>query len=419
MNQIGHTASLPASSPVHASLRRPRRASCVRRVLGLGGALSLLLALGACGVDPGQHFSSMNQDTYGKTVSGMPGAAHTTDAAAAGSDQPPPGALTEITPALIKAERLAAPTTVPADVQALFAAPAPYAIGPGDVLAIEIWDHPELNLPTTNVQTVGIDFTGSASVSTGYTVDTNGMIQFAYAGAVHVGGLTEMQARNVLAAQLGKYVRDPQVTLRVQSYRSKRVYMDGEVHSPGLQIFNDVPMTLTEAINRAGGFTAVGDRANIAVIRNGKSTIVDIPALVAKGINPSDVLLRNGDMVRVFAREDSKVFLMGEVTRPTTLFLRNGELSLNEALGDAGGVSQNTADAKQVYVVRNITADKHVIYHLDASNPSALALAENFELKAKDVVFVDTAAVVRWARVINNIVPSAEAAYFSKTAYGN
>ncbi len=389
---------------------RPRR---LLRRIGLGCSLTALLALGACGIDPGQHYSSSDQDRYGTSVTGVPGAAST---AGQPDDPPPAGALTEITPDLIRAERQAAPKGIPVDVQNLFSAPMPYRIGASDVLNIMIWDHPELNLPTNSVQTVGIDYTGSASVSSGYTVDAAGMVQFAYAGAIHVAGLTEMQARDVLAAHLAKYVRDPQVTLRVQSYRSKRVYMDGEVRTPGLQIFNDVPMTLTEALNRAGGFTAVGDRANIAVIRGGKSVIVNIPDLIAKGVNPSDVMLQNDDMVRVFAREDSKVFILGEVTRPTTLFLRNGELTLNEALGDAGGVSQMTGDARQVYVVRNINADTHQIFHLNAQNPSALALAENFQLKAKDVVFVDTSPVVRWGRVINNVVPSAQAAYFGRAA---
>lgn len=377
----------------------------------------MALTLAGCGLDPGQHYSSSDIDKYGQTVSGMPSADRTTgDKTVAPGDQPPPGALTEITPELIQAERRAEPTNISHDVQSLFADPAPYQIGPGDVLSINVWDHPELNLPTNSVQTVGIDYTGSASVSSGYTVDSSGMVQFAYAGAVHVGGLTEMQARDVLTARLGAFVKSPQITLRVQSYRSRRVYMDGEVRTPGVQIFNDVPMTLPEAINRAGGYTPVGDRASIAVVRGGKSIMVNIQDLVAKGINPNRVMLQNGDMVRVMAREDSKVFVLGEVTRPTTLFIRNGELTLNEALGDAGGVNQSTGDGKQLYVVRNIASDKHEIFHLDASNPASYAMAENFQLKAKDVVFVDTAAVVRWGRVVNNIVPSAQAAYFGKAA---
>ncbi|HTJ95307.1 MAG TPA: polysaccharide biosynthesis/export family protein [Pararobbsia sp.] len=386
------------------------------RTLASSSSIALAVALAGCGIDPGQHFSTMDMDKYGQTVSGMPGTAQQTDdGKVAPGDQPPPGGLTEITPELIQAERRAQPTNISHDVQSLFGDPAPYQIGPGDVLAINVWDHPELNLPTNSVQTVGIDYTGSASVSSGYTVDASGMVQFAYAGAVHVGGLTELQARDVLTARLGAYVRSPQITLRVQSYRSRRVYMDGEVRTPGVQIFNDVPMTLPEAINRAGGYTPVGDRASIAIVRGGKSTMVDIPDLVAKGINPNRVMLQNGDMVRVMAREDSKVFVLGEVTHPTTLFIRNGELTLNEALGDAGGVSQNTG-GRQLYVVRNVASDKHEIFHMDISNPAGYAIAENFQLKAKDVVFVDTAPVVRWGRVINNIVPAAQAAYFSKAA---
>ena len=386
------------------------------RTLVSSSSIALAVTLAGCGIDPGSHYSSMDHDKYGQTVSGMPTQTQAGDKTVSPADQPPPGALTEITPELVQAQHRAAPTNISHDVQSLFGAPAPYQIGAGDVLSINVWDHPELNLPTNSVQTVGIDYTGSASVSSGYTVDANGMVQFAYAGAVHVGGLTEMQARDILSARLATYVRSPQVTLRVQSYRSRRVYMDGEVRTPGVQIFNDVPMTLPEAINRAGGYTPVGDRASIAVVRDGKQVMVDIPDLVAKGINPNQVMLHNGDMVRVMAREDSKVFVLGEVTRPTTLFIRNGELSLNEALGDAGGVNQSTGDGKQLYVVRNVASDKHEIFHLDISNPAAYAMAENFELKAKDVVFVDTAAVVRWGRVINNIVPSAQAAYFGKAA---
>lgn len=326
---------------------------------------------------------------------------------------------TEITPDLLRRQFAQRPKTIPADVAALFGKPAPYKIGPGDVLNIMVWDHPELSLPQASVTTVGIDFTGSASVASGYSVDSSGMIQFAYAGPVKVAGLTEMEARDELIKRVGKYIRNPQITLRVQTYRSRRVYMDGEVRNPGTMIVTDVPMTLPEALNRAGGFTAVGDRAAVGVIRNGKEVIVNIPDLIARGINPSNILLKNDDIVRVYAREDSKVFVLGDVSRPATLFLRNGELSLNEALGDAGGVSPSTGAARQVYVVRNAGPDNIKVFHLDARSPTALALADNFELKAKDVVFVDAAPVVRWNRVISMLVPAAQAAYFSKTASTN
>jgi len=323
---------------------------------------------------------------------------------------------TEITPDLLRQQFDARPRTISASVTALFGKPSPYQIGPGDVLNIMVWDHPELSLPQANVTTIGIDFAGSASVASGYSVDSNGMIQFAYAGAVKLGGLTEMQARDMLINSVGKFIRNPQITLRVQTYRSRYVYMDGEVRNPGTLIITDVPMTLPEALYRAGGLTELGDRAAIGVIRGGKEVIVDIPDLIARGINPSNILLTSDDMIRVYAREDSKVFVLGDVSRPTTLFLRNGELSLNEALGDAGGVNPSTGAAQHVYVVRNAGPDKYQIFHLDVRNPTSLALADNFELKAKDVVFVDAAAVVRWNRVISMLVPAAEAAYFGKVS---
>jgi polysaccharide export outer membrane protein len=74
INQIGHTASVPAFPPVDASPDRRRHASRVLRPLGLGGALSVLLTLGACGADPGQHYSILDQDRYGSSVSGVPAA---------------------------------------------------------------------------------------------------------------------------------------------------------------------------------------------------------------------------------------------------------------------------------------------------------------------------------------------------------
>jgi polysaccharide export outer membrane protein len=187
------------------------------------------------------------------------------------------------------------------------------------------------------------------------------------------------------------------------------VYLDGEVRMPGLQSVNDIPMTLPEALGRAGGFTALADRSAIAITRNGSTTLVNLPQLTARGINPTALLLGNGDLVRVLGREESKVFVLGEVLRPITQTLRDGRLTLNEALGESGGVNPMSGDPRQIFVIRAGTTDQPEIYHLDARSPTAYALAEGFELQARDVVYVDPVPVVRWNRVISMILPSASA----------
>jgi polysaccharide export outer membrane protein len=135
-----------------------------------------------------------------------------------------------------------------------------------------------------------------------------------------------------------------------------------------------------------------------------------MPAMIRKGFNPDRIILGDGDLVRIFAATDSKVFVVGEVERPGGVTFNNGRMSLNEALGTAGGINQSSGDASQVYVVRGRDTSQPVVFHLDASSASAMATADSFELKPNDVVFVDTSSLVKWSRVISLILPTTQAA---------
>src|SRR5476649_583338 len=137
--------------------------------------------------------------------------------------------------------------------------------------------------------------------------------------------------------------------------------------------------------------------------------------LTALGINPASILLGNGDLVRVLSRDESKVYVLGEVLRPIAQPLRNGRLTLNEALGEAGGVNPTSGDPRQIYIVRSNQGNQPELYHLDARSPVAYALAEGFELKSRDVIYVDPTSLVRWNRVVTLILPSAEAVIFTST----
>ncbi|MCP3019489.1 polysaccharide biosynthesis/export family protein [Cupriavidus basilensis] len=325
--------------------------------------------------------------------------------------------VTKITPALVRAMKAAAVPTN-ASVSELFGEPEAYTVGVGDILSIVVWDHPELVFPT---QTYSIgsayeipNYSGAANVP-GYVVSPAGTIQFPYAGVLNVLGKTPDQIRGELSTKLKSVVNMPQVTVRVLAFRSKRVYLDGEVKTPGPQNIDDVPMTLVEALNRAGGVNVLtGDNSRIRISRAGKNYFVDLPGLLRQGVDPARIMLRNGDILRVEQREDSKVFVTGEVVRPSVVLPRNGRLTLNEAIGEAGGVNPTSADAKELYVIRKSEDGEAQIFHLDGKSPVSLALAESFELRPKDVVYVDAAGVVRWSRVINQLLPSGN--FFTSTA---
>lgn len=273
----------------------------------------------------------------------------------------------------------------------------PYRIGPRDILTITVWDHPELTIPAGEFR--------SADIS-GQLVDEHGNLYYPYVGTIRAAGLTPNELREQLAQRLSKYIANPQLDVRVAAYRSQRVHVVGEVKLPGIQPVNDIPLTVAEAIDRSGGITPNANLRNITLTRNGNAVKLDLLALYERGNAAQNLLLKNGDVLYVPDIAESKVFIMGEVTRPASALMTRGRMTLAEALS-LGGVNQTTASGERIYVIRN-GEQLPKIFHLNAGSAAALLLADAFELQSRDVVFVDTAGVTRWNRVISQILPSAQ-----------
>lgn len=391
------------------------------RTTGLRVSLLLTALLGGCAWSPGLHMSGAVQETGKRTtlVSLLNQPIE--------DDQPPPGALREITPHLIRQQRDMQEIDNVEQVKRLFGTPRSYKIGPGDVLSIVVWGHPEFAMAAAQPSMPNSQFTSayqgaaapvpeaSATALSGQYVSAEGTIQFPYIGSLAVSGLSESEARDALVKRLARYIKDPQVTLRIQAYRSNRIYIEGDVRMPGLIALNDLPMTLPEAIARAGGLLPTADRTGISVTRGDETTTVNMQRLLDRGINPNQILLAAGDMVRVQGRDEAKVYVLGEVTAPKPVPMRYGKLTLNEALGEAIGVSQISSDPTQIYVLRNEKGDQPEIFHLNAASPYNYILAEGFQLRPRDVVYVDPAPIVRWNRVISLLLPSAGAITTTRT----
>lgn len=271
-----------------------------------------------------------------------------------------------------------------------------YLVAAGDVLRITVWNQPELTNPSN-----------TSNELSGRVVNSDGTLFFPHVGAFKAAGLRVQDIREHITQGLEKIIKQPQVDVSVLQYRSQRIYVSGEVRTPGTVAVTDVPPDMTEVIARAGGTTSDADLSSVTITRGGEQLRVDLQALYYGGDLRGNVRLRHGDVVNVPERRSAKVFVTGEVIRPTTLLMPRGPLTLADALADAGGVNPLSANAGQIFVLRGGADSRARVYHLNAASADALLLADQFMLNARDVVYVDTAPVVRWARVMSNVLASA------------
>jgi len=155
------------------------------------------------------------------------------------------------------------------------------ALGPGDVLMVEVF--------------------GEKDLSGKFRVSSNGTIDYPFAGTVAVANMTPPEVAALLRKKLGNgFLKDPNVSIFVESYNSKKISVFGQVQKPGT--FNYMNnMSIIEAITLAGGLTPLASKNNITITRTeGKnSRRFSIPVEQIGEGKASNYFLKPGDIVFV------------------------------------------------------------------------------------------------------------------------
>lgn len=271
-----------------------------------------------------------------------------------------------------------------------------YQVGVGDILDIVVWDHPELTLPAGERRT---------PQESGLRVQADGTFFYPYVGQIAARGRTPEAIREDLAARLAEFIPDPQVEVRVAAFQSQAVSVTGEVNQPSRQPLTAAPLTLLDAISAAGGLTENADPRAVTISRGGRSYTVDMQSFLEGDAGTNNPVLVNGDVVSVARLELQEAYLLGQIVKPSTIDLTRENVTLTQALTRVGGLREDQADARGIFVFRD-TVSGIQVYQLDASNPTAFLVGTRFVIQPQDVIYVTTAPLYRWNRLISSLIPT-------------
>ena len=283
-----------------------------------------------------------------------------------------------------------------------------YLVGAGDVLNITVWDHPELTIPQSG---------NRSATEAGNVVHKDGTIFYPYVGKVPVVGRHVTEIREDITRDLGRYIKEPQVDVSVAAFRSQRVFVSGAVMEPSTVPVTNVPTTLLDALNACGGMAPDADWRSVTLTstRGGEliKETLDLSALYQRGVLSQNRLLGPNDVLHVPRNDALKVFVMGDVMKAGTQRIDRSGLTLAEALNNVGGINEATADAAGIFVLRaNDQASKLVdIYQLDASMGPMLVLSTQFRLEPMDIVYVTSAPIARWNKLLTQLTGSLSGIY--------
>jgi polysaccharide export outer membrane protein len=227
-----------------------------------------------------------------------------------------------------------------------------YLVGPQDVLTITSYDQ--------------------ADLSGKFTIEADGTFTFPLIGRFRAGGLTLRQVEDGLKKRLKDegYFRNPQVTVAVETYKSQKIFVVGEVRTPGSYPLSG-NMNLVEALARAGSTLPTASSEAVIVHASDSATGPTLPTSqdgdnivrvdlhdLQQGVFSQNTVLRDGDTI--FIPRAESVYVFGQVKNPGAYVLQQRNTSVLQALSLAGGVTDRGSTGR-IQIIRIVNGEKKEI----------------------------------------------------------
>ena len=264
-----------------------------------------------------------------------------------------------------------------------------YRLGKNDVLHIHVVGHPEISS-----QQIALGTTA------GTVIEKDGNIYLPVVGPVPADGLTVGEFRLKLREMLAKFIVSPEVGVDILRFESQKFYVLGHVQRPGM-LPVDGDTTLLEALSIAGGVAPTGNLESAYVLRSGKLLPINLADMLLRGDISRNIYMRHGDVVYVPDNADQKIYVLGEVMKPSVVPIARNRITLAEGIAAAGGPTPAMA-RRELVVLRGGFA-RPVVYTIDLEQ--ALLHDHEIVLKPGDRVVLAPTGLATSARYMEQIAP--------------
>ena len=290
------------------------------------------------------------------------------------------------------------------------APPAAYLIGPGDLLTITVYGHPELgsggNMAAAAPGGAAAAGATAAAPPSSSRVDETGSVRLSLIGSVPLAGLSAAQAEERLRGAYKTLVKEPWVTVDILEHRNRPLYLFGNFNKPGI-VYMDRPLTLLQGVAEAGGVGANAALRSALLSRNGKAQPVDIYELLANGDQRQNVWLHPGDAIYLPDKTVEQVFVFGAVSKGGQVPMINGQLSLAQAIAASTPLSTGY-DFTHVRIIRSISPTRGELLVVDFDRIMR-GQALPFMLANGDIIYLPRTPLGSWNDAIADILPTLSA----------
>lgn len=276
-----------------------------------------------------------------------------------------------------------------------------YIIGPGDVIDVTIWEAP----PAMLFGAIVLDPSAGPTTTRGVTfpeqmVMSDSTITIPFAGRISVKERTTQEIEREIVTRLYGKANQPQILVRVIKNNTSNVTIVGEVNNSTLMALTPKGERLLDALAISGGIKQSINRMAVQLSRANVTAIMALDSVIRDP--KQNVLLKPGDVVTALYQPQSFSVLGATGKNEEVPFEAQG-ISLAQALARSGGLADNRADARGVFIFRfedaKLVETDHpltagadgtvpVVYQVDLRDPASFFVTQNFPVQNRDVIYV-------------------------------